>query len=413
MFASEIPSPMKGLLRNFAPLLSRPQQENLARTVVGMMTTEGEKCVKNVNDSFVPHKDQSNLNRFITDPKWDYRALNERRVALVEDELGLKGSELCYLLLDDTNVERYGGEGVGYHHDSKHGMIKGHNYVTEVCSVVDGTLYPVDLRLYMPEGTSSKPFRSKIELACELIDAFDPPSRRTIVEFDEWYLCGDVVKHVEERGFDWMSEAKSNRVLFHGVDEQGKGERLRVDELAERMRPFFRDVEVDGELYQCLDTEAYMPKVGETRLLLNCRADTKDIHYACTNILREREGSTTATILRRALKRAEIESFHWDIKNVLGFGDYRFRGSDAAIIHSHLVLLTYSLLLIAKRRVERREALEDKEERSSRHSIGEACRWMRDRCIVAFCRWIGERLSQGTQFPKILAAINPRLRSYK
>ncbi len=401
---------MKGLLRNFAPLLSKPQQENLARIVVGIMAAEGERCVKNVNDSFVPHKDQSNLNRFITDPKWDHRALSRRRVELVEDELGLRGKSLCYLLLDDTNVERYGGEGVGYHHDSKHGLIRGHNYVTEVCSV-NGTLYPVDLRLYMPEGTSSKPFKNKIELACELIDSFNPPSRRTIVEFDEWYLCGDVVKHVEDRGFDWMSEAKTNRIIFYGVDEQGKNERLRVDEFAGRMRPFFRDVEVDGEIYQCLDTEAYMPKVGRTRLLFNCKADTKDVHYACTNILRAREEST-ASLLKRALKRAEIESFHWDIKNVLGFGDYRFRESDAAIVHSHLVLLTYSLLLIAKSRTEKRAALEQNEE-ERRYSIGEACRWMRDRCIVAFCRWIGDRFSEWMQLPKILAAINPRLRTYK
>ncbi|MGI0081577.1 MAG: hypothetical protein ACRECH_18405, partial [Nitrososphaerales archaeon] len=40
----------------------------------------------------IPHKDQSNLNRFITDPKWDYRTLNKRRVELVEDELDIRSS---------------------------------------------------------------------------------------------------------------------------------------------------------------------------------------------------------------------------------------------------------------------------------------------------------------------------------
>ena len=412
MLTSEVPSPMKGLLRNFASLLSKPQQDNLARIVVGMMATEGEKCVKNVGDSFIPHKDQSNLNRFITDPKWDYHALNKRRIELVEDELGLKGSELCYLLMDDTNVERYGGEGVGYHHDSKHGLIKGHNYVTEVCSVGD-VIYPIDLRLYMPEGTSNKPFRNKIELACELIDTFNSPSKQTIVEFDEWYLCGEVVKHVEDRGFDWVSEAKSNRVVFYGDDGQGHGERLHINELAERMRPFYRDVEVDGELYQCLDMDGYLPKIGKTRLLFNCKADTKDIHYSCTNILREKEPSTVA-MLKHALKRADIEPFHWDIKNILGFGDYRFRESDAAIIHSHLILLAYSLLLIMKRRIEKREKRERTERKEERrYSIGEACRWVRDRCIVAFCRWIEDKFSQGIRLPNILTMIKPQLRIYK
>lgn len=166
-----------------------------------MLAYEGEKYVNKINDSFIPHKDQSNLNRFITDPKWDYKALNKRRLKLVEDELDLRGSsEPCYLILDDdTNVERYSGEGVGYHHDdSKHGMIKGHNYVTEVCSVND-TTYPIDFRLYMPEGSTTKQFENKIDLACKMVDEFNPPSKHVIVEFDEWYFCGEMVKHAEDR----------------------------------------------------------------------------------------------------------------------------------------------------------------------------------------------------------------------
>ena len=106
MLAAQVPSPLKGLLRNFAPMLSKPQQDNLARTVVGLIASEGEKNVKGISDTFIPHKDQSNLNRFITDAKWDNRELNKRRIELVEDELGLRGSDRCTLVLDDTVVER-------------------------------------------------------------------------------------------------------------------------------------------------------------------------------------------------------------------------------------------------------------------------------------------------------------------
>lgn len=278
MLAAEVPSPLKGLLRNFNPILSKPQQDNLARIITGMLAYEGEKYVNKINDGFIPHKDQSNPNRFITDPKWDCRALNRRRIRLVEEELDLGGSRLCYLILDDTNVERYSGEGVGYHHDSKHGLIKGHNYVTEVCTVNENT-YPIDFRLYMPKGSNTKKqFQNKIDLACQMIDEFNPPSKHVIAEFDEWYFCGEMVKHAEDRGFDWISEAKSNRIVF--CDE----ERLSVSKLLDRSRHLFRDVELDGELYQCLDSEAYIPKMGgkNTRLLFNCKADTKDIHFSCT-----------------------------------------------------------------------------------------------------------------------------------
>ena len=67
----------------------------------------------------------------------DYGAINWRRVRLVDEEFGLKRHRECSLVIDDTVVERYGGEGVGYQHDTKHGLVKGHGYVTEVCSCDD------------------------------------------------------------------------------------------------------------------------------------------------------------------------------------------------------------------------------------------------------------------------------------
>jgi hypothetical protein len=39
-----------------------------------------------------------------------------------------------------------------------------------------------------------------------MVDEFNPPSNHVIVEFDEWYFCGEMVKHAEDRGFDCISE---------------------------------------------------------------------------------------------------------------------------------------------------------------------------------------------------------------
>ena len=60
---------------------------------------------------------------------------------------------------------------------------------------------------------------------------------------------------------------KSNCVLYDG-------DKVCVDELLYRSRPFFMDVEVDSELYEHLNTEAYMPKVHDAEFLFNHRADT-------------------------------------------------------------------------------------------------------------------------------------------
>ncbi|MDG6996478.1 MAG: hypothetical protein JRN52_11195 [Nitrososphaerota archaeon] len=237
-----------------------------------------------------------------------------------------------------------------------------------------------------------------------MVDEFNPPSNHVIVEFDEWYFCGEMVKHAEVRGFDWISEAKSNRVVFCNE------EKLNVTEFLDRSRPFFSDVEVDDELYQCLDTEAFIPKMSgkNTRIVFNCKTDTKDVHFTCTNILKSREPST-AIILKHALKRARTESFHWDIKNVLGFEDYRFRESDAAIIYSHLVLLAYSLLILNKR-IERHDS---EQKQQQHHSIGDAARRVRDRCLVAVCRWFQDRTLEGLTIRNIRGMISPQIRIYK
>jgi hypothetical protein len=230
--------------------------------------------------------------------------------------------------------------------------------------------------------------------------------------FDEWYFCGEMVKHVANRGFDWISEAKSNRVVFYN---EGK---LNVSELLDRSRPFFHDTEVDGELYQCLDTEVFIPKMEgkNTRLLINCKADTKDIHFTFTNIP-EKEEPSVEIVLRHALKRAGIESFHWDIKNVLGFEDYRFRESDAAIIHSHLVFLAYSLLPILNKRMENKglpnkQDLHQIDERDHR-SISKALRWVKDRCLIAMCGWFKDKVFDGLNVREIVGLINPQMRICK
>jgi hypothetical protein len=67
MFAAEVPSQLKNLLRSFPLLLSKQQQNNLAIFEIGFMTPrEEKKKVKGIGDS-VPHKDWSALDRFVRD----------------------------------------------------------------------------------------------------------------------------------------------------------------------------------------------------------------------------------------------------------------------------------------------------------------------------------------------------------
>ena len=61
-------------------------------------------------------------------------------------------------------------------------------------------------------------------------------------------------------------------------------------------------------------------------------------------------GCSVEEILGHALERHRIEDFYKEAK-ALGFGEYRFRASEAALIHAHLVTLAYTLLDVLRRRL--------------------------------------------------------------
>ena len=73
---------------------------------------------------------------------------------------------------------------------------------------------------------------------------------------------------------NWVGEIKSNRIVFY------EGKRYRLDELFDRLRSegSFSDMEVRGELFQACKVEVFVPKIGDVSIVVNVRAQTKDIH---------------------------------------------------------------------------------------------------------------------------------------
>jgi len=58
--------------RHFA----KPQYENFCRIMLGLMVAgEGEHDVKSISELFIDRKDQSSLNRFFSEPKWNIDAV--------------------------------------------------------------------------------------------------------------------------------------------------------------------------------------------------------------------------------------------------------------------------------------------------------------------------------------------------
>ena len=348
-FIGGIPRRVGNLLSRFRRFFSKPQYDNFRRTMLGLITAgKGEHDVKSVNELFIERKDQSSMNRFITDPRWNLEAVVKEGRALLLDEMSSLNASVEYKSIDDTVCKKYSPytEMVCYNHSSTMGTVLSHDYVTSLYVNGDAAV-PEGLKLYGSEKKCREKeimFKTKVQLACEIIDEHTPRAETTILLWDSWYMCSDVVARCRSHRYRWIGEIKSNRIVLY------EGKKYHLNELVDLLRAEgrFSDVLVDGAIYQACKVEAFVPSLGSVSIVINVKADTKDIHLLCTDLTH----CSTEEVVRHVLKRQKIEEFHKGAK-YLGLGEYRFRESEAALIHAHLVALAYTLLDTLRRRLVR------------------------------------------------------------
>ena len=228
-----------------------------------------------------------------------------------------------------------------------------------------------------------KVFKTKIMLAVEQMEAFTPPAgAMTIVAFDSWYFCRQVVEAARKRGWDWVTQAEANRVIHL------KGERMNVTELAESLpEERFRKVTVGGEAFSLSGFKAWMSKVGEVRLVVSREED--GFHFYVTNRLEW----TDRRVVEAYRVRQSIEVFYRDVKQNLGLEEYQVRKGRGAIIHWHLVFTAYTLLALLRR------SLRGAMGRLGRvlDTLGDVCRWVKRQCFRRLVDWLFLKFKQQTK----------------
>ena len=130
---------------------------------------------------------------------------------------------------------------------------------------------------------------------------------------------------------------------------------------------------MDGEIYQASKVDVFIPKIGYASIVIDVKATTRDVHLLCTDLT----DCSLEEIVQHALQRHRIDDFHKEA-NFLGLGEYRFRESEAALIHAHLVSLAYTLLDALRRRLLRYSIVKNL------LSIEATVEWVRKRAMHLF-----------------------------
>ena len=388
MFISSNADVLEGLLEEFKPCFSKPQFRNFSTYVLGLIACEGKKTIDAINRCFMNAKDQSSLNRFLTHSPWSLQLLEQERLELARTRLPVEEGSTGYLIIDDTINRKTGKhmEEAGYHFDSAEGKaVWGHDIVTT--HYVNGeTEYPVRLSLYVKKEACQKEqrvFKTRIQLAIEQINAFTPPTgTKTVVPFDSWFFCRLIVEAVASRGWDWVTQAESNRIIHY------KGEELNVTELAEQLpEGQFRTVKIKGEAYSLCGLKVWMQKVGEVKLVIADEAD--GFHFYVSN----RIDWSERQVLEAYKRRQSIDVFYRDAKQNLGLEEYQMRRGRGAIIHWHLAFNAYTLLALLRHSV----SISSKISVRCLLTLGDVCRWVKNQCFRRLVDWIYMKFKHQTK----------------
>jgi hypothetical protein len=379
MMISPATDVLEELLEQYRPCFSKPQFENFSTYTVGLVTCEGKKNIQAINRTFMDAKDQSSLNRFLTQSPWNLQGVQNKRLKMATQKLQDCKEKVGYVLLDDTINQKTGKQmqDVGYHYDSKIGKaVLGHDIVTT--HYIHGAAeYPINLSLYIKRETCQQKnvkFKTKIQLAIEQIHAFTPPEGvRIMLDFDCWFFCRQIVDAAKAKGWDWVTQADSNRVCCH------KKRKTNVTELAKGMADeHFKTVTADGQDYRLCALKVWMPRIGDVRLVISKQTD--GFHFYVSNRL----DFSARQVLLAYKVRHRIEEFYRDVKQNLGLEAYQMRSGRGAIIHWHLVFCAYTLLTILKKRVV--EA--DGRLARSVATLGDVCRWVKNQGSRRLINWL-------------------------
>ncbi|MCM3701661.1 transposase [Paenibacillus macerans] len=121
-----------------------------------------------------------------------------------------------FVILDDTLCEKTKPSSQATHTiqgaSFQYSHLKGQNVyghaVVQALLRSGNEVYPFAAERYDPEGTS------KIDLACEMIQAFPMSKYPTYVLMDSWYPSSSVLQTSAKQGFHVISGLKTNRIFY-------------------------------------------------------------------------------------------------------------------------------------------------------------------------------------------------------
>jgi SRSO17 transposase len=332
----------------------RPQRNHFSKPawplfwrLVAAMAVGVEHTVERLNALLRLHTHRTNDGEFLWRSPWDESEVL-RAIALQQFRRLYRQGETIYFILDDTQTlkraKKMAAVGKLYHHAEKR-YVTGHT-ILKACLYYRGVTIPWGSWLYVKKQDAAKlgvSFATLTELAARAIGSLPfPPDVPVTVLFDSSYLCANVVKAVENKGWHYIGVAKSNRRLIVEGSSRG-GHRLRsyAPNVVRRSGKWRKITGLQRtHRYRVAARLGTMKKLGKVKVVFSRRRGDGAVIALVTN-----DGTRSPQrVVGDYLRRWSIEMLIKDEKQNLGLGAYRVRRYRAVVRHLHLVDCAYACL---------------------------------------------------------------------
>lgn len=348
----EFPTVVREACERFSDLFGgRPQRRHFGEYLTGLMIA-ANKTVSGISREFAATTDQSCLNRFLTQAAWDDQALNERRLALLQEASSTRYAERGVIALDNVLVDHDGQliEDVGWFWDHAEQRYKiAHDYLFANYVTPGGKHYPLEFRRFKKREqceATGETFQDHTVLFCQLVDWVCEREIPGDFAFDSYFTNATVLNHIhaqqDHRGESraYVGDLKTNRKI------EVQGRTMRVDEFAATIpRESRKELRRGDDRQWHFTTSVRVPGVlHRVRIIIlwDNRRDEAPRKILVTNRTRW-EVQRILSVYRQ--RWTGTETFHRDGKQHLGMGDCQLRHGRGQTRHMYLVMLAYSLLM--------------------------------------------------------------------
>jgi DDE superfamily endonuclease len=383
----DFPTIVQEALALFGDLFdTEPARRHFAEYLTGLIVAEN-KTISGINREFALTTDQSCLNRWLTEVQWDVTALNDRRLAWLQQAPQTRYSVRGVIAIDNTLVDHAGKliEDVGWfwdHADQRH--VIAHDYMISNYVCPSKAHYPIEWRRFKKrDSCPAKDFKDHTELCIELIDDALKREIPGDFTFDSYFTSAKVLNHLQSKQRAYVGDLKLNRKVVYVGQEQKLQDVARQIPWAAK-----KPIRVGTRQYWYFSKQMRIPDVGHpVRIVLFWRE--RDDQDASKALVSNRLGWEVIRIVLVYRHRwTGTETFHRDGKQQLGLGDCQVRSGEGQTRHVYLVSAAYSLLMRSLQQSRAQDWA-----RRTLTTIGEACRAVKAETLERMIDWIVDKLT--------------------